>query len=80
MTVIVMEPARALSADIGSYIFGAVKGSGRITTVGVKMNKNRLGKNAKEAMLCPLSTKWHKHQCHWPRNIAERMFGFNEVM
>ena len=75
--VVVMNPARALSADFGSYIFANVKGS--ITNVGIKINKNRLGKNHNEAFEFPLSTKWNKQQCHWPKSCASKMFGFNEA-
>ena len=76
--VIQMVPARALSADIGSYIFGGKDGV--ITSLGVKMNKNRYGKNAEEKRLFPLSTKWLGQHCHWPEPHAKKMFGFCEVM
>ena len=76
MTVVIMTPARALSADIGSVIFANHKGS--ITSVGIKQNKDRL--DSDEANLFPLLTRWNKQLCHWPEPHALAMFGFNEAM
>ena len=79
MTVIIMEPARALSADFGSHIFGRVKG-GRITTVGIRTNKNRVDNDVGKSITFPLSTKYSNHDLDWPLPLAKRMFGFCEVM
>lgn len=77
MSVVIMQPSRALSADIGSSIFCSSREG--LTYIGIKMNKNRLGKNIKEAMLFPLTTKWNNQQCHWPLANAKAAFGFNEI-
>ena len=69
--VIVMEPARALSADVGSLIFGSSKEG--LTCIGNKLDRS-------ECPLMPLSTKWNKQICHWPKNMAKAAFGFCEVM